>query len=167
MGHEETEAVATEHTRNPFVNSAKGGRVLSAMQLPIFMLRPPAGYGILITTGRKTGKTRRRCVRAVRVGEKVFIVAIKGPRTQWLKNALAGPDVRVRLRGGTFAGTARKPDSGEEMDAGRRAYSTVASRFEYLEYTMWRKGRPTAERIAELHRLWFDRGTPIVIDLRT
>ena len=158
--------ISSERKRNPFVHSARGGRILSNLQLPAFALRPPAGYGILVTTGRRTGKTRRRCVRAVRVGEKVFIVAIKGPKTAWLQNVLANPEVRVRVRGGTYSGIAHQAEPGSEFEEGRRAYSTVASPFEYLEYTMWRKGRPSAERIAELHRRWFDEGTPLAVELR-
>jgi deazaflavin-dependent oxidoreductase (nitroreductase family) len=61
------------------------------MQLPLFLLRPPAGYGVLTTTGRRTGKTRRRCVRAIKRGDRVYLVAIKGSRTGWLRNVLASP----------------------------------------------------------------------------
>ena len=45
-----------ERKRNPFIQSPTGGRALSALMLPRFMLRPPAGFGVLTMTGRKTGK---------------------------------------------------------------------------------------------------------------
>ncbi len=154
-----------ERTRNPFTSSATGGRVLSALQLPLFLLRPPAGYGVLATTGRKTGKTRRRCIRAIRAEDKVHIVAIKGARTGWARNALANPEVRLRIRGGTFEGVARRPE-GAEVDAARRVYCESVNPFEYLEFMMWRAGRPTREEIKQLHQSWFDQGTPLVIDLR-
>jgi hypothetical protein len=62
---------ATERKLNPFINTPAGGRALSAMQLPFFLVRLPSGYGVLTTTGRKTGKVRRRCVRAIRRGDVV------------------------------------------------------------------------------------------------
>ena len=47
--------VHPEDKRNPFTSSAARGRTLSALQLPFFLLRPPAGYGVLTTTGRRRG----------------------------------------------------------------------------------------------------------------
>jgi hypothetical protein len=43
---------------NPFTRSSTGGRILSVLMLPGFTLHPPAGYGVLTTIGRRTGKTR-------------------------------------------------------------------------------------------------------------
>jgi hypothetical protein len=116
-----------------------GGRLLSASQLPLFWLRPPSGYGVLTTTGRKSGKRRRRCVRAVTDG----------------------------VRGHTHWGTAREPRDAAERQRGMEVYSggEVGS-FERLEYRLWSQGRPTPERIRELHRSWFERGSPFVIELR-
>lgn len=158
---------AKERTRNPFINSARGGRILSALQLPIFKLRPPASYGVLATTGRRSGKRRERCVRVVKRGDRAYLVAIKGPRTAWLKNVGAHPEVRLRVRGGTFTGIARElraPEHTEAMDAYCESEST--SPFEYMEYSMWRRDRPTPARIRELHRTWFETGTPLVVELR-
>jgi hypothetical protein len=61
-----------ERARNPLVSSPIGGRLLSAVQLPWFMIFPPLGFGVLTTTGRKTGKTRRKCIRAIRREDKVL-----------------------------------------------------------------------------------------------
>jgi deazaflavin-dependent oxidoreductase (nitroreductase family) len=156
---------AAERTHNPFLNSAAGGRALSALQLPFFALRPPPAYGVLTTTGRKTGKARRRCVRAVRSGNKAYVVAIKGGRTGWLRNIRANPNVRLRIRGGTFAGLARDPSGAAEREEAIEAYCETVGWFERLEYTMWRRGRPTPPRIRGLHRRWFDDGVPLVIEL--
>lgn len=156
-----------DRQRNPLINSATGGRALSAVQLPLFTLRPPAGYGVLTTRGRKTGKRRRRCVRAVRAGDRIYIVAIKGGRTGWLKNIQADPNVRLRLRGGAFTGLAREVRESPEREEAKEAYcDTAPGLFERLEYTMWRTGRPTPARIEELHRTWFDTGVPLVVELR-
>lgn len=116
-----------ERTRNPLTSSATGGRVLSGMQLPLFMVRPPANYGVLTTRGRKSGKRRRRCVRAVRASDKVVIVAIKGERTSWLKNLRANPEISLRIRSGSVAGTTRQPRD-EEWGALKEAYCIADQR---------------------------------------
>ncbi len=154
-----------ERTHNPFVKSKTGGRILSAFQLPLFVVRPPAGYGILTTTGRQSGKTRRRCVRAVRRGDKAYIVAIKGTRTGWLRNVQANPNVSLRIRGGVFSGRAHELLDATQNQAAMDAYCEAVSWFEHLEYRMWRSGRPTRTKIEELHRTWFERGTPLIVDL--
>lgn len=155
---------AAERRHNPLINSATGARLLSASQLPLFKLRPPPGYGVLTTTGRRTGKRRSRCVRAVRRGDQAFLVAIKG-RTGWLANIRAHPEVRLRIRGGSFEGIAREPRQAERERA-LEAYCEPLGWFEYLEYVNWRKGRPTPEGIRELHRAWFELGAPLVVELR-
>jgi deazaflavin-dependent oxidoreductase (nitroreductase family) len=137
------------------------------VQVPLFQVRPPRDYGVLTTTGRVTGKRRSRCVRAVRRGDKAYLVAIKGVGiTGWAKNALANPSVKLRLRSGRFAGTAREPRP-EERDEARAAYSEDVGWFERGEWRIWRSGRFSAEGSRELHREWFDTGTPLVIDLET
>jgi deazaflavin-dependent oxidoreductase (nitroreductase family) len=156
---------ATERKRNPFINSPAGGRALSAMQLPFFLVRPPSGYGVLTTRGRKTGKVRRRCVRAIRRGDVVYVVAIKG-KTQWARNALANPAVRLRLPGGTFSARAREVNGATESQRAKEAYCEAMHRFDYLTWINWRKGRPTRARIRELLRGWFETGTPLVIEIR-
>jgi deazaflavin-dependent oxidoreductase (nitroreductase family) len=153
--------------RNPFINSPTGARVLSALQLPLFLLRAPPRYGVLKTVGRRTGKRRNRCVRAVRRGNRAYLVAIKGRKgglTGWARNALANEEVTLRTREGEFRGSVRRVEPGERAEA-REAYCADMGLFERLEYRNWRKGGPTPDKIRELHRLWFDEGTPLVIEL--
>lgn len=157
---------AAERKHNPFITSPAGGRALSALQLPIFLLRPPAGYGVLTTIGRRTGRTRRRCLRAIRRGNKVYVVAIKGGgTTAWAKNALANSDVRLRLSGGTFSGRAHELRGATESEQAKEAYCDSVHRFDHLTWINWRKGRPTPARIRELLRGWFEEGTPLVVEL--
>jgi deazaflavin-dependent oxidoreductase (nitroreductase family) len=159
--------VVTERKRNPFIGSPGGGRVLSALMLPWFLLRPPRGFGVLTTTGRRTGKARRKCVRAIRRGDRAYLVAIGGPRAAWLKNLQATPSVRLRIRGGTFAGIARELEQdAAEMQEARDAFCETIHRFDYYEGRMHRPGRPSEVKIKELHRSWFATGTPLVIELR-
>jgi deazaflavin-dependent oxidoreductase (nitroreductase family) len=155
-----------ERKRNLLVQSASGGRALSAMQQPWFSILPPKGFGVLTTTGRRTGKTRRKCVRAIRRGDKAFLVSIGGERAAWIKNLRANPDVRLRIRGGRFAGVARDVRE-EEMEEARAAYCGTVNPFDYAECSMHRNGRPSREKIEELHSRWFETGTPLVVELRT
>ena len=148
-----------------FTHSARSGRVLSAAQLPLFMVRPPRAYGILTTIGRRTGKRRSRCVRVVRRGERAYLVAIKGASvTLWAKNALANPEVRLRLRSGRFRGRARELGP-EEREVAKEAYSADVGWFERGEWRIWRRDRFTPEKSRELHREWFETGTPFVVEL--
>jgi hypothetical protein len=77
------------------------------------------------------------------------------------------PEVELRVRAGAFTGIARELHAEERQEA-MEAYceSEKASLFEHLEHLMWRRGRPTPSRIRELHRIWFDQGTPLVTELR-
>jgi deazaflavin-dependent oxidoreductase (nitroreductase family) len=155
-----------ERKRNPLIRSPLGARALSAVHLPFFLIHPPRGYAVLTTTGRKTGKARRRCVRAIPIeGNRVVIVAIRGaPRHGWAKNLQADPEVGLRLPGGRLRGRAREL-AASERELARSAYCDAVHRFEYLEHLVWRPGRPRAESIRDLHRSWFEQGTPFVVDL--
>ena len=155
-----------ERRRNPLVQTPSGGRLLSAVMLPWFTIRPPKGCGVLTTIGRKTGNPRRRCVRVYRAGDKAYLIAISGEHNQWLKNIRADPAVGLRIRGGSFKGIARDlggPDERAEADAG---LCEITNPFDYLENRAHRKGRPTRKKIRELHRAWFEGGVPLVIELR-
>ena len=156
-------SVAADRSRNPFLRSATGGRVLSALMLPHFTLMPPAGFGVLTTTGRRTGKTRRKCIRAIRRGDRAYIVSIRP--TAWLKNVQANPRVMLRVRGGTFTGVVRELRSADERKQAAEAYCGTVNAFDFAECRMWRKGRPTRAKIVDLHRTWFDHGFPLVVDL--
>ena len=155
-----------ERRRNPFVQTSLGGRVLSASQLPWFTLLPPRGFGVLTTTGRKNGKRRSRCVRAIRRGDRAYLVAIGGEFSGWLKNVRANPTVRLRIKGGMFTGVARELRDAAERQEATAAYCETVNPFDYLECRAHRKGRPTHSKIVELHRTWFEGGIPLVIELR-
>ncbi len=157
----------TAERRNPFVRSLGGGRVLSALQLPLFMVRPPSGFGVLTTTGRRTGKRRRKCIRAIRVDDRAYIVSIGGPRAAWLKNIRASAGVSLRIRGGTFAGVAHELGESPERPRAMAAYCETVNRFDYAECRLHRRGLPTRSKIKELHRAWFEGGTPLVVELRS
>jgi hypothetical protein len=104
-------------------------------------------------------------VRIVRSGDRAYVVAIKGAGvTRWAKNALANPGVKVRLRDGRFRGRARELRP-EERDEAREVYSANVGWFERGEWRIWRDDSFSPEKSRELHRHWFDTGTPLVIEL--
>lgn len=155
-----------ERRGNLLVQTHRGGRILSAFQLPWFTVLPPRGYGVITTTGRRTGRARRRCVRAIRRGNRAYLVSIPGARGRWLNNIRANPEVRLRIRGGTFSGRARElPDATEKQEA-RAIFCETVVPFDYLSCGMHRRGRPTRSKIEELTRAWFEGGIPLVIELR-
>jgi deazaflavin-dependent oxidoreductase (nitroreductase family) len=160
-----------ERKHNPFVRSKGGGRVLSALMLPAFMALPPRGWGVLETTGRRTGKTRRKCVRAVRSGNQVYIVSIRPSHMHqtataaWVLNLRANPRVRLRMPGGMFAGVARELAEAEETRRAEDVYCETVNLFDYDSCAIHRRGLPTRAKVKALHRSWFDKGIPLAVEL--
>ncbi len=164
----------SRHKRHPFVRSAAGGRTLSALMLPLLAIRPPTGYGVITTAGRKTGKLRRRCLRAIQHGDVVYvvmlrppIVAVERPGTvsAWVLNIRADPKVRVRLAGGSFAGVARELREVGELERARRAFCEPVVPLDYMECNLHLRGVPSRAKIREMHRYWFDTGIPLAVEL--
>lgn len=171
--HATATKVASRHGR--LMSSARDGRVLSALMLPFFTVRPPSGYGVLTTTGRRTGKTRRKCIRVVRRGNKAYLVGLRLPAqairrpsavAAWVWNIRSEPSVRLRIRGGTFAGIARELREPTELEQARQALSETVNLFDYGECSLHLRGLPSGAKIRELHGYWFDTGVPLVIELR-
>jgi deazaflavin-dependent oxidoreductase (nitroreductase family) len=167
-------AAESEPSHKRIIRSAAGGRAVSAMTLPFMLTLPPAGFGVLTTTGRKSGKTRRKCLRAIRRDEVVYlnmlrppIVAIKNPKivAAWVLNLRADPAVRLRIRGGTFDGFAREITDQAELQEAREAFCETVVPFDYLECNLHLRGIPSRAKILELHRYWFDTGIPLAVDL--
>jgi deazaflavin-dependent oxidoreductase (nitroreductase family) len=165
-------AHAPRHTR--LIRSPRDGRIVSALTLPLFLLRPPPGFGVITTRGRRTGKPRRKCIRFARVGNRVYVVQLRPPElaikrpsavAAWVWNIRANPNVKLRIRGGTFAGVARELTSPEELAEAREALCETVNLFDYAECRLHLRGFPTRSKIQELHRYWFDTGIPLVIEL--
>ena len=93
-------------------------------------------------------------------------MAIGGEHSRWLKNVREHPEVRLRVRGGSFAGVAREPRDPAEIAEARAAFCDTVKAFDHLECRVHRPGRPTREKIVALHRTWFEGGTPLVVELR-
>ncbi len=164
-----------ERKRNPFFSSPGGGRAISALMLPFFVLLPPRGFGVLTTTGRKTRKRRRKCIHAIRQDDRVYIVMIRPTEhairthhiSAWVHNIRANPTVELRLREGVFTGLARELTDHADIAHAEETYCQTVNRFDYVECMFHRSGRPTRAKIEELHRSWFEHGVPLAIELQT
>lgn len=165
-------AAAPKHKR--LLRTARRGRILSALMLPFLQVSPPDGYGVLTTTGRRTGKPRRRCVRVIRRGSHAYLVQLIPPHVAldhpdfisgWLLNIRANPRVRLRISGGSCAGAVREISDPAEREVARSAICETVTWTDYGEATLHLRGRPTRVKIEEMHRYWFDTGRPLVIDL--
>jgi deazaflavin-dependent oxidoreductase (nitroreductase family) len=163
---------APKHRR--LIRSARGGRVVSALMLPGVLVWPGSAYGVITTTGRKTGRARRKCIRAIRRGNRAYIVNLRPPEVAmarpstvaaWVWNIRSNPNVTLRIRGGTFAGVARELTDPDELAEARGAFCDAVSVFDYGECALHLRGLPTRAKIEELHRYWFDTGIPLVVDL--
>ena len=142
--------------------------------LPLFLVRPPSGFGVITTTGRKTGMARRKCIRMIRRGRKVYIVQLRPPElaitrpstvAAWVWNIRSNPNVTLRVRGGTFAGVARELKDPAELADARGAFCETVKPFDYGECATHLRGLPTRSKIKELHSYWFDTGIPLAVDL--
>jgi deazaflavin-dependent oxidoreductase (nitroreductase family) len=163
---------APKHRR--LLRSDKDGRILSALMLPLLWPHAPRGFAILTTTGRKSGKRRRKCVRAIRRGNSVYIVALRPPElaierptavSAWIWNIRANPSVRLHLGLRTYAGNAREIDDPLELERAREAICQTVNVSDYAECLLHLRGLPTRAKVVALHGYWFDTGIRLVVDL--
>jgi len=163
---------APSHGR--LIRGGKDGRILSALMLPFLSLSPPPAYGVLTTTGRKTGKRRRKCVRVVRRGDRAYLLMLRPPTlalerpnavAAWLLNIRANPQVQLRLAGGTYKGHARELSEPDEIALAREALCETVSWLDYGESAVHLRGLPTRTKIEQLHAYWFTTGIPLAVEL--
>jgi deazaflavin-dependent oxidoreductase (nitroreductase family) len=71
-------------------------------------LGPLIGRWILLltTTGRKTGKPRATPLQYEIIGDKFHIGSARGVRSDWVKNILSNPQVKIRVKSCQFNGIA-------------------------------------------------------------
>jgi deazaflavin-dependent oxidoreductase (nitroreductase family) len=170
------EAAAAEIAKHRrLLRSGRDGRILSALMFPLLRWAPQAGYGVLTTTGRKTGKSRQKCVRVVRGGDRAYLVALHPPHLTlanpaavqaWVHNIRANPNVRLRIRGGTFDGIAREIVDADERQLARSMLCEPVYAGDYGECALHLRGLPSRTKVQELHQYWFETGIPIAIDLK-
>lgn len=67
--------------------------------------RLPGGPALLETVGRKSGRFRRTPIGNGLKGDTFWIIAEHGRRSDWVRNILANPRVRVKVNGRWRSGT--------------------------------------------------------------
>ena len=150
---------------NPLAGSRFYARLANVFSRPVWsILPPPLGFGILTTTGRKTGKLRRQSVRAIRQEDRIVVVAMMGERAQWLNNLRSDPRVMIRLHGGTITGIARETADEAEMEWAAGVYIGTTVPYDWLDYVSYHWWFPTRHKLEEARRRWFEEGVPVIIE---
>jgi deazaflavin-dependent oxidoreductase (nitroreductase family) len=170
------EAATVEQPKHRrLITSARHGQILSALMLPDYQLGTPSGHAVLTTTGRKTGKARRKVIRAIRQNDHVYMVQLRLPKpatqtplmlTAWVLNIRANPHVRLRLGRRTYAAVMREIDDPAELARARDIFCEPVHLVDYGESVLHLKGLPSHRKIRDLHRYWFDTGVPLVAELQ-
>ncbi len=151
---------------NPLAGSRFYARLGNAFTRPLWTkLRPPEGFAVLTTIGRKTGRPRRQSVRAIHRGDRIVVVAMMGERAQWLKNIRANPQVTLRLRDQTIQGQAHEVLNDPEREWAANAYIGTTVPNDYLDYAVYEWCFPTRRKIEAAHRSWFEEGLPVIIEV--
>jgi deazaflavin-dependent oxidoreductase (nitroreductase family) len=103
------------------------------LTLPADAGRQP--YVWLTTVGRRTGQPRTVELWFLLRGDTVYLLAGGGEGASWVRNAVAQPEVQVRVGGGTYRGRARTPERDSDEDQGARRGMAA-------KYQGWTEGRP-------------------------
>jgi deazaflavin-dependent oxidoreductase (nitroreductase family) len=169
-------AVVEQSKHRTLITSPRHGQILSALMLPDYRLGAPSGHAVLTTTGRKTGKARRKVIRAIRQGDRVYMVQLRPPIaaietplmvTAWVLNIRANPHVRLKLGRCTYAAVMHEIDTPAELVRAREIFCEPVHLVDYGESVLHLKGLPSRQKIRDLHRYWFDTGVPLVAELQT
>jgi deazaflavin-dependent oxidoreductase (nitroreductase family) len=76
----------------------------------------PKAFALLETTGRRSGRLRHTPVGNGLIGDTFWLVAAHGEQADYVRNLLAHPRVRVKVRGGWRTGTAQVV-AGDDVEA--------------------------------------------------
>jgi deazaflavin-dependent oxidoreductase (nitroreductase family) len=129
------------------------------------LLPAPRGFVLLTVTGRKTGKRRRRPIRALRDGSIYYGVAILGERSDWLKNLRANPRAQARIGTRTRAITMREvSDAGERAKAVKLYVETVVP-YDFVDVPLVEWAWPSPGRIRKAHQDWVERGRLVALEV--
>lgn len=93
---------APRHSR--LIRRARAGANLRKIMLPFLRIWAPPGWGVLTYRGRKTGTTRRKCLPAIRDGDRIYLLMLRPPAVAaerpdvvaaWVHNVRANPRVSI------------------------------------------------------------------------
>jgi deazaflavin-dependent oxidoreductase (nitroreductase family) len=170
-------AIREKPKHRRWITSPKHGQILSGLMRPGYSAGSvPSGHAVLTTTGRKTGKPRHKVIRAIPRDDQVYIVQLRPPAlaidtplslAAWVLNIRADPHVQLKLGRRTCAATMREIEDPAELARAREIFCEPVHLVDYPECVIHLKGRPSARKIRDLHRYWFDTGVPLVAELQT
>jgi deazaflavin-dependent oxidoreductase (nitroreductase family) len=154
---------------NPFAKSRWFHRLanLSGMWVFFRLLPAPRGFALLTVTGRRTGKRRRRPIRAIRDGTTLYCVAILGERSDWLRNLRANPRATARVGTRTRDITMREITDPAEREKAEQIYVETVVPYDYVDVPIVEWTWPSPSRIRKSHKDWLARGTLVALDLET
>ncbi|MBC8251333.1 MAG: nitroreductase family deazaflavin-dependent oxidoreductase [Candidatus Nitrosopelagicus sp.] len=92
---------------------------------------------ILKTKGRKTGKEHTVWAKAVTYNDMIYF-SRRNPNSDWLKNAIVHPQVKVKFDNKEFSGIARLVEKEEEL-------SQIISNIKYTEESRQKEARVVLE----------------------
>ena len=152
---------------NPFAFTRGYSRISNIITMPIFRVLPlPPGYILVTTTGRTSGRPRRRPIRAVRDDGTYYGVAILGEQSDWLKNVRATPEVQIKAGMTTRRALAREVTDASERERAASRYAGDIYAYDYLDHVSLHWGFPTRRHIKEAHEAWLKRGLLVAFDLQ-
>ena len=152
---------------NPFARSRWFHRLANVSGMWVFfrLLPVPRGFALLSVTGRRSGKRRRRPIRAIRDGTTIYVVAILGERSDWLRNLRANPRAQARLAARTRGVTMREITDSSEHEKAQRLYVETVIPYDYFDVPLVDWTWPSAFRIRRSHQEWLERGTLVALEL--
>lgn len=151
---------------NPFAFSRWYHRLSNIFVAPQFRVLPmPRGFVLLTVTGRKSGKPRRRPIRAIRSGDTFYALALLGGRSDWLRNVRTEPRVFVKTGTRTRPAIAREVTDPAERAEATALYVEAVVPYDYVDYPSVHWGFPTAGKIRRAHEEWARNGVLVAIDL--
>jgi deazaflavin-dependent oxidoreductase (nitroreductase family) len=80
----------------------------------------PKAFALLETTGRRSGLPRLTPIGNGLVGSTFWLVALHGTEADYMKNAIADPRVRVKVRRRWYAGVASLLEDGDGLERRRQ-----------------------------------------------
>lgn len=152
---------------NPFAKSRWFHRLANYSGPPAFfrVLPLPRGFALLTVTGRRTGKRRRRPIRAIRDGSTLYAVAILGENSDWLRNLRANPRATARVGMRTRGVTLREFADPAQREEAEQLYVETVFPYDYFDVPIVDWTVPTPSRIRESHHEWLKRGTLVALEL--
>src|SRR6202167_5612246 len=118
-------AIQEEPKHRRLITSPKHGQILSGLMQPGYTFGSvPSGHAVLSTSGRKTGKPRRKVIRAILQGDRAYIVQLRPPAVAvntplavaaWVLNIRADSHVQLKLGRRTCAATMREIEDPAEL----------------------------------------------------